>query len=166
LLFEKTFKSKQNASESHQEVLFDGHKVERNGANELENVSYSASFRSSFEMKVESEALSEELLLPYASAFQLLQSDGLVPVRADIPKLRILLEEKLLNNKIRVNGLIFLLLLFVLLLANIFLLSSLTASNELLARQVSSTTQQTNNVTASLTKLSKNRSVILFIDFG
>ena len=121
-----------------EEILFAGIKIARSADKNWEKVSFHEEFQAPYTIKVESEILDQQLLLPYAAAFQLLLSDKLDAVKADVPVLGSAFDRLINDRKFKVNGMAILLVFFVLLLGNFVWLSGLNAENTRLAAEVSS----------------------------
>lgn len=121
-----------------EEIIFAGIKIARSEDQSWEKVSFHEEFQSPYTIKVESEVLDQQLLLPYAAAFQLLLSGKLDAVKANVPVLGSAFEGLISDRKFKVNGMMILLVFFVLLLGNFVWLSGLNADNARLAAEVSS----------------------------
>jgi len=121
-----------------EEIIFAGIKIARSADKSWEKVSFHEEFQAPYTIKVENEVLDQQLLLPYAAAFQLLLSGKIDAVRADVPTLGSAFEELISDRKFKLNGMVILLVFFVLLLVNFVWLSGLNADNVRLAAEVSS----------------------------
>lgn len=121
-----------------EEIIFAGIKIERSADKSWEKVSSHEEFHAPYTIKVENEVLDQQLLLPYAAAFQLLLSGKLDAVRADVSALESAFDGLISERKFKVNGMVILLVFFVLLLGNFVWLSGLNADNARLAAEVSS----------------------------
>lgn len=128
------------------ELIFDGHQISRDEAGNWIKYQYHEAARSPFPIKAESEKIDEVLLLAYASAFQLVMSQRIEPVKADVETLEEALAETLSKKKLQVYGSVVLACTFLLLLVNFVLFSSLSADNAQLAYRVSSTAKNTSDV--------------------
>jgi hypothetical protein len=120
-----------------EEIIFAGIKIERLTDKSWEKISFHEEFQAPYTIKVENEMLDQQLLLPYAAAFQLLLSGKLAAVRADVPALGSAFEGLLIDRRFKVNGMVILLIFFILLLGNFVWLSGLNAENARLADEVS-----------------------------
>lgn len=114
-------------------LQFDGHRVERDAQGNLLNYKYDKAYTADFPIKIENEKLDEQLLLPYAAAFQLMLAGNLDMIEADIPSVSLRLKAALNDRKIIVFSVLTLGVLFVLLLINSFLFTNYTTQNEELA---------------------------------
>ncbi|MES2807009.1 MAG: hypothetical protein V4619_00180 [Bacteroidota bacterium] len=129
-----------------EELTFDGHIISRNEQSDWLAYTYHQSAKSSFKLKVESETIDENLVLPYALAFQLVLSAHVLPIVANAERLASDFDRFTTDRKLKVKSGIALCVIFVLLLINFFLLSSLTASNVELTNSLTLSTQSTSNL--------------------
>jgi hypothetical protein len=121
--------------------VFDGNTIERNEDGDWLSWNYDGQVRAPFPIKVESEPINEQLVLAYAAAFQLILSDKIESVVADVPELQQVWNEVITGKRLRVYGGLILVLFFVLLLINFVVFSGLKQSNDRLTAQVSRTVQ-------------------------
>jgi Tfp pilus assembly protein PilN len=128
------------------DIIFDGHIIHRNEQSEWISVKYHENTASEFPLKIESENISEKLLVAYASAFQLVLSAKIDGIQAEVPGLNEELKKVLEEKKLKVYGFLTLSIFFILLLVNFFLFSGLNSSNAKLTEQVSRTSQNSNDV--------------------
>jgi Tfp pilus assembly protein PilN len=128
------------------EMVFDGHIIQRNEQSEWVAYTYKEKAVSRFPLKVESESIKESLLVAYSAAFQLLLSQKLIPVGAYVPILEAEFKTLQAGKKLKVHGFLALSVFFILLLINFFLFSSLNAANAKLANQLSRSAQSTSDV--------------------
>ncbi|SHL98110.1 Tfp pilus assembly protein PilN [Mucilaginibacter sp. OK098] len=128
------------------DVIFDGHIIHRNEESEWISVKYHENTTSEFPLKIESESISEKLLIAYASAFQLVLSAKIDGVQAEVPGLNEELKKVLEEKKLKVYGFLTLAIFFILLLVNFFLFSGLNSSNAKLTEQVSRTAQSSSGI--------------------
>jgi len=131
-----------------QDFNIDGHQIKLNEKAEWLSYQYKASSPSQLPLKIASEKIDQRLILPYAAVFQLVLSNTLDPVCAEVGTLQTTLKITISNNRIRVQGFIVLIVFFILLLGNYITLSSLTSSNSSLNEQASLSTQNTNTLQA------------------
>jgi Tfp pilus assembly protein PilN len=131
-----------------EEIIFAGIKIARSEDKSWEKVSFHEEFQAPHTIKVENEALDQQLLLPYAAAFQLLLSAKLDAVRASVPVLGSAFERLINDRKFKVNGVGVLLVFFILLLGNFMWLSALNATNASLAAEVSSSARTSTDLQA------------------
>lgn len=142
------------------ELAFDGHRVSRNERGHWTVYRYESSARAEFPLKIESEPLAQELLLAYASAFQLALSTRLPLVQAGVPRLQAALASAMRNLKIRVFSYAALGLLFLLLLVNFLYFSHLEQQNRELARNTSRSAQSSLDLTKLTAEIQGNRSLL------
>ncbi|MDB5089161.1 MAG: hypothetical protein JWR09_3155 [Mucilaginibacter sp.] len=128
------------------DVIFDGHIIHRNEQSEWISVKYHENITSEFPLKIESESISEKLLIAYASAFQLVLSTKVDGVQAEVSALNEELKKVLEEKKLKVYGFLTLAVFFILLLVNFFLFSGLNSSNAKLTEQVSRTAQSSSGI--------------------
>jgi len=126
------------------EAVIAGQLVERNQKGEWVDVQPSDA-EPQFAFKLGSEKIDQSLLVPYAAAFQLVMVNQLDPIAADVEGLQQVLESRLAEQKLKVQGAIVLAGIFILLLANFILLSWLNSSNAALSEQVGKFAQTSNN---------------------
>jgi Tfp pilus assembly protein PilN len=128
------------------DFAFNGYEIKRDEHKNWTSVTYNESFSSPFPLKIETETIDEKLLIPYAAAFQLVLTDKVDPVKAEVPDLDNGLNKLISEKKLYVKGFIVLAVFFVLLLANFFLFSALNSANAQLSGQVSRSAQSTTDV--------------------
>ncbi|MHB8209083.1 hypothetical protein [Mucilaginibacter sp.] len=121
--------------------VFNGNTIEQNEDGDWLSWNYDGQVRAPFPIKVESEPIDEQLVLAYAAAFQLILSDKIESVVADVPELQQVWDEVITGKRLRVYGGLILVLFFVLLLINFVVFSGLKQSNDQLTAQVSRTVQ-------------------------
>lgn len=128
------------------EVTFDGHVITRN--EQLEWITYTidGKVKAPFTLKVESEQLDEKLLIAYSAAFELALSHKLNLIDTPVPALAVALENLQNKRKLKVQGFIALIILFVLLFINYLVLSSLNTDNIHLAERLSRSAQSTSDI--------------------
>jgi Tfp pilus assembly protein PilN len=119
-----------------QDIRLDGYAIQRNENTDWTKVTYDEKITAKFPVKIESETISEKLLIPYAAAFQLVLSANVEPVRAVVPQLESDLAEVAANRKLKVNAFALLCAFFLVLLVNFAVLSYLTGSNNKLTSQL------------------------------
>jgi len=143
-----------------EEIVFAGIKIVRSADKSWEKVSFQEGFQAPYTIKVESEALDQQLLLPYAAAFQLLLSGKLDAVKAGVPALKSVFEGQISDRKFKVNGMAILLVFFVLLLGNFVWLSGLNAENTRLAAEVSSSARTSTDQQALNDEIKQKESLL------
>ncbi|WP_428330282.1 hypothetical protein [Mucilaginibacter sp.] len=119
------------------ELVFDGHRVNRNEQQEWTSYTYEEEASAPFPIKAGLESLDEKLLTAYAAVFQLLLCTKLDPVIAEAPNLANALKATLEDKKLKVQGLFILGVFFILLLVNFLVFSGLNAANAKLDEQLS-----------------------------
>jgi hypothetical protein len=127
------------------ELLFNGHLIRRNQKSEWVECLYDELLHSVFPIKLASEKIDEKLIIPYAAAFQLVLSNSQDPVKANVNGLEKDLRKKLSDQKIKVQSVVALVMMFTLLLFNFIAFSWLNSSNNDLTRQVSRSAQNSSN---------------------
>jgi len=129
-----------------QEIIFNGNIIHRDEQSNWASYRYEDSALSPFALKVELEIIHETLVVPYAAAFQLILASQLDPIHAEVPALETVFNQKLADNKLKVQGFMVLAVLFTLLLINFVLFSWLGSSNAELSAQASKTAQSTTDI--------------------
>jgi Tfp pilus assembly protein PilN len=128
------------------DIQFGGNLIERTERGDWKSYRYQETALTPFALKVESEGIDEKLVIPYASAFQLILASKLDVIEAGVASLEDEFKHKLDDQKLRVNGAIILFAFFALLLINFVVFSQLDFSNARLASQVSRLVRNTSNV--------------------
>jgi len=128
------------------EIIFNDHNILRNEQLEWISYQYNESDLSPFPLKVESESISEKLLIPYAVAFQLVLANSLPLISADVPPLQADFKRLVEGKKIKVQSSLILCGFFALLLANFFWFSWLNSNNAKLTDQVSISAQSSEDI--------------------
>jgi Tfp pilus assembly protein PilN len=128
-----------------EELVFNGYRIDRDEALRWKAYHYDESAKAPFPIKIDNEAIDQELVMPYAAAFQLVLSARLDVIQAGVPELQLSLEQLLADKKFKVHGFLILLVCFLLLLINFITFSSMNNDNGRLSQQVSSSTQNTND---------------------
>jgi hypothetical protein len=128
------------------EIIFNGNIIQRDENGNWTSCRYDETALSQFPVKIELEAISEKLIVPYAAAFQMVLASGLDAIEAHVPALETAFQQRLTDNKLKVKGVMVLAVFFVLLLVNFILFSWLGSSNSQLANQVSITAQSTTDL--------------------
>ncbi len=127
-------------------LVFDGNTIERHEDGDWLSWNYDGQVKAPFPIKVESEKIDEQLILAYAAAFQLILSDKVDSVVADVPELQQGWNEVITGKRLRVYGGLILAMFFILLLINFVVFSGLKQSNDQLAARVSRTEQSSVNI--------------------
>lgn len=129
-----------------EEIIFNGVRIERDEDFHWKTFRYEESAQAPFPLKIDNEAIDQELVMPYAAAFQLVLSARLDVIQAEVPGLQAILEQLLNDKKLKVNGFLILLACFLLLLINTVIFSSMNNDNQRLSQQVTSSVQNTSDV--------------------
>jgi len=132
------------------EIDFDGHRILVDQDNTLMGYCFGDGLKSGFAIRLDGNELSEEYLLAYAAAFQLLLHDRIGPIAADVAIVDQNFKAFLENNQLRKKIAIVLSVLFVLLLVNFCLFSYYSDENE----QLASTSSAKQNDIAKMVALS------------
>jgi Tfp pilus assembly protein PilN len=128
------------------EIKFNGNIIWRNEQSHWTSYRYDDTALTPFALKIESEGISETLLVPYAAVFGLILAAKLDSIQTNVPLLDNQFNSRLSDIKLKVNGSIVLIAFFVLLLINFMVFSWLNTSNARLASQVSQFAQNTSNI--------------------
>lgn len=118
------------------DVIFSEHHVTRNENKEWLHYQYESGALAPFPVKLEAEKLDEQLILPYAAAFQLILSGSLSAIHAPVIELDNKLQGAIKGRKVQVISFGALGVLFVLLLLNFLLFFHYNEANEELAERV------------------------------
>jgi hypothetical protein len=127
------------------ELQFDGFQLARNDKGEWTDQKYDEVLKATFPIKLASEKIDEKLILPYASAFQLVLFNSLDPINTNAEELEAALQKKLTDQKAKAQSVVVLIVLFALLLINFILFSWLNSFNNQLTEQVSRYAQNSSN---------------------
>jgi Tfp pilus assembly protein PilN len=128
------------------EIVFNGHQISRDESLAWLNYYYDEALSSKNPLKIESENISEKLLIAYAVAFQLVLSNKLTPIIANVPQIESRYHDFINNRKLKTQGFLILACFFVLLLGNFFTFSYLTGANNKLTEQVSKSAQNNTDI--------------------
>jgi len=128
------------------QVIFNGNIIQRDNQSNWISYHYDPSALSPFALKVELENIDEKLIVPYASAFQLVLASKLDVTKAHVESLEKAFIQKISGNKLKVNAFVILAVFFILLLVNFIFFSWLDSSNSQLAARVSRSAQSTTDV--------------------
>lgn len=142
------------------DVVFNGHIILRDENGNWTNYRYDAAAKSPFALKVDIEGINEQLVIPYAAAFQLVLASKLDVIRADVPGLQAVLIQKITDGKLKARGFLVLTVLFLLLLINFVIFSWLGSSNTALARQAGMTAQSTTDIAALSKQIKQKDSLV------
>ncbi|NOW98930.1 hypothetical protein [Mucilaginibacter sp. SG564] len=146
----------------NEEVIFNGHTISRDISLNWTSVRYQEPelAPAAFPLKVENEPIDQRLIIPYASAFQLVMATRLHPSKASAPVPDTAFNQAMEMKKIRVKAFIVLLAFFIVLLCNFLVFSWLQGANDTLSGQVSSSTQNANQKQRMITKINKKEHLL------
>jgi Tfp pilus assembly protein PilN len=119
------------------DINLNGFRITRDGQMNWRDVAYSPDYISPFTLKIGSEPIGQQLILPYAAAFQLVLFSRLSPVQAIVERLDLRYSTVIGLKKLKATGALILGFFFILLLLNVIVLSWLNAENVLLDSKVS-----------------------------
>jgi Tfp pilus assembly protein PilN len=119
------------------DVVFNGIQISRDTELNWTAVGYSPAFQAPFPFKIGAEPIDQQLIMPYAAAFQLVLADKLEPVRAKVDALDTRYGQLIGTKKLKVTGALILGVFFILLLLNFVTLSWLNSENSRLDGQAS-----------------------------
>ncbi|OOQ58325.1 hypothetical protein [Mucilaginibacter pedocola] len=139
-------------------VIFDGHHISLDDNRHWAQYQYKVGEYAPFEIKADSELLNDGLVLPYASAFQLLFSDGLI--QAEAPTVTEKHANALFQQKLRVQGAVLLAITFFMLLLNFIAFLSLEGQNTALAQQLGRSQQQDLDVSGLNEKIQQQKQLL------
>ncbi|MGN8072597.1 hypothetical protein [Mucilaginibacter sp. 22184] len=146
----------------NEEVIFNGHTISRDISLNWTSVRYQEPefAPAAFPLKVENEPIDQRLIIPYASAFQLVMATRLHPSKASAPVPDTAFNQAMEMKKVRVKAFIVLLIFFIVLLCNFLVFSWLQGANDTLSGQVSSSTQNANQRQRMITKINKKEHLL------
>jgi Tfp pilus assembly protein PilN len=124
-----------------QELRFDGNVIMRSENRDWSSVYFDEAVTAPFPLKIAEERIDEQLLIPFASAFQLALASSLESIKANASGPDTTYDELIEERKFKTKGFIVLLIFFVLLLTNFVTLTFLNSSNNQLQTQVDLTSQ-------------------------
>ena len=143
-----------------EEIVFDGHTITLDDKKKWAGYAYDKSNQAPFQLKVESEPITEEQVLAYAVAFQLLLHDRLEPVHTNAAEINSGLIALLANRKFKAEGAFILAVFFVLLLVNFITLSWLNSSNAKLLNQVGVSDQVNADMNSLIDKIATKEKLL------
>ena len=120
-----------------EEVIFNGNRISRDESLSWTGYRYDPLLEAPFPLKIDVEPVDQQLIIPYAAAFQIVLSEKLDPVKADILSLESNFQEVIREKRLKVLGGIVAAVFFVALLINFLALSWLNTDNIRLEAQVS-----------------------------
>lgn len=126
------------------ETVIAGQQIERNEKGEWLDTQPTGN-EPQYTFKLGAEKIDQRLLIPYAAAFQLVMVNQLDAVAADAGDLHQMLQSRLAEQKLKVQGGLVLAAIFLLLLANFTFLSWLNSSNAALSEQVGKFAETSSN---------------------
>jgi hypothetical protein len=143
-----------------EEVIFNGHSIKRDEQKEWLSYTYAGHTRATFKIKLQNEVIDETLLLPYASAFQLLLNDRLDLVKTNADQFDSLFNSKHAEKKLRINAAAVLLTAFFLLLINFALFTWLGAANDILNARLSTTIKTSNDLKINTDQIREKENIL------
>ena len=117
-------------------IVFDGHLIQRDDQANWISYRHVANEGATFPIKLETEKLDEKLVIPYATAFQMILATDLPLIHAKLDSLNTKLKSVLAERKITIISMITLSSLFILLLFNFLLFTHFSTGNNKLALKV------------------------------
>jgi hypothetical protein len=141
-------------------IQIDHHSFTLNGNKEFLSYAYGEATKNEYPIKLGQEVVAEELIVAYASAFQLMLHDQLATVFADVPAVNDSFSETLANERLKKKGLVFLFSIFGLLLLSFLLFSYYNGENARLAQQVGAQTASADQVAALKMNVATNEALL------
>jgi Tfp pilus assembly protein PilN len=120
-----------------EEVIFNGNRISRDESLAWTGYRYDPLLEAPFPLKIDVEPVDQQLIMPYAAAFQIVLSEKLDPIKADIISLEGNFQQVIREKRLKVLGGIVIAVFFVALLINFLALSWLNTDNIRLEAQVS-----------------------------
>ena len=127
-------------------ITFAGYTISRNDDAAWLLWRYDPSVTAAFPIKLETETIHENLVIPYAAAFQLVMTGSIDTVEAPADALTETLTNILNDRKLKVQGFLVLAAFFILLLINFCIFSWLDAANDRLTEQLSRSAQSADDI--------------------
>jgi hypothetical protein len=147
-------------NEYGEEIVFDGHRIVRNADGGWLSYQTKPEFKAPFPVKIASEKVEEQIILPYAAAFQLLLAGRIPQIQAAVPALKTALNKTRETGKLKAGGIVALVAFFILLLINFALLSYYSAANQKMAGQVSQTVQSSADLQTLMAKIHQQEDIL------
>lgn len=142
------------------EVVFNGNKISRDEAMNWTGLSLDPSFTAPFTLKLDSEVIDQKLVLPYATAFQLVLAAKLELIRANVEALEARFQQTIDTKKFKVKGALVLGVFFVLLLVNFVVFSWLNSENIQLNEKVSLSANSSSDMQALTDKIKEKETLL------
>jgi Tfp pilus assembly protein PilN len=117
-------------------IRFDGLEIIRSAAGDWEGLTIASDIKAQFAIKIGDEKISEQFILAYAVAFQLIMAGEMPVLAAPVASVDALRQEELLVRKFNTIGVTALGALFLILIINFFIFQHYTKANEQLAFQI------------------------------
>jgi Tfp pilus assembly protein PilN len=127
-------------------ITFDGHLIERNTQSEWLDYKYTETASAEYTLKIESEVINEKLVIPYAAAFQLILSNKLDLIQANVLSLDETFRNFVAGRKNKAMIFFMLILFFILLLVNFFIFSELNTNNITLSQNLAQSSQDITDI--------------------
>ncbi|HWZ35435.1 MAG TPA: hypothetical protein VNW51_04710, partial [Mucilaginibacter sp.] len=142
------------------QLIFDGHIINRDDQHNWLSCHYDSKQRAPYPLKIAGESIDEQLLLPYAAAFQLVLSSKFSPIKAIAPALDESLDRVINDKKIKVRGIAAIGVFFILLFLNFMVFSLLTNANDRMMDKVSRSTENSSELKAIETEVSQKEILV------
>jgi hypothetical protein len=142
------------------DIIFDGIKISRDNEKNWLSVIFDPLLKASYVVKLDTEIIDQQLLIPYAAAFQLIMASVIDPVHAEVEAIDSWLVTVLENKKLKVQGAVVLICIFILLLINFVTLSWLNTANSELDRKVTLLSHSSIDI-AGQNELIKSKTLLL-----
>jgi len=144
----------------NEEIIFNGIRIGRSENKHWEKLSFNDSFQAVYTIKVENEVLEQQLIVAYGAAFQLLLSGKVDAVKANAPILESAFDGFISDRRFRINGMVILMVFFMLLLGNFIRLSGLNAENARLAEEASTSARTSTDIQALTDQVRQKESLL------
>jgi Tfp pilus assembly protein PilN len=149
-----------------EELLFDGHEIKFDDQRHWINYRFKEESKNEFPIKLGLEQIDEQLLLPYAAAFQTILYEQLDPVVANADLVQEQMDSLRQTGLLRRKAVLALSGVFLLLLINFLTLTHLTADNGRLQEELSLHSTQASDVNALAGKTAKTEELIKIIGYS
>ncbi|QHS56504.1 hypothetical protein GWR56_13505 [Mucilaginibacter sp. 14171R-50] len=149
-----------------EEFSFDGHEITFSETKDWTGYRYREGSASRFAIKLGVDQIDEQLLLPYAAAFQVILYDQVEPAEAKVARISEQMDSLRQAGALKRNSAIVLIAAFVLLFANTLLFTHLNSENGRLMDALSLHSTQASDVTALADKTAKTEELVKSIGYS
>jgi Tfp pilus assembly protein PilN len=149
-----------------EEFIFDGHEVTFNEQKQWKSYRFKEESRNKFPVKLGIDEIDEQLLLPYAAAFQAILYDQVDVVEANADAVHAQMEDLRQIGLLKRKSVVVMVLAFILLFANTLFLMQLNTDNGRLQDELSLHSTQASDVSALAGKTAKTEELVKAIGYS